>query len=133
MRTRFWGIVILAVAVISVPGCKKKEAAEDQPDTTPEAAQEVIHNRQIGVHLHHVVIYPLEILVMDPGPVVELLAKALDLGLQGFRAVRDELTQRVLLKRFTWEGVGACPERHVLVRGNQGIERVCMGRRRAVA
>ena len=40
MRTRFWAIMILAVAVISVPGCKKKEAAEDQPDTSPEAAQE---------------------------------------------------------------------------------------------
>jgi aldose 1-epimerase len=40
MRTRFWAIVILAVAVICVPGCKKKEAVKDQPDTTPEAAQE---------------------------------------------------------------------------------------------
>ena len=44
MKTRFWAIVILAVAVTCMPGCKKKEAVQDQPqgtsDTTPGAVQE---------------------------------------------------------------------------------------------
>ncbi len=44
MRTKVWATLILAVAVICVPGCKKKEAVQDQSqgksDTTPDAAQE---------------------------------------------------------------------------------------------
>jgi len=44
MRTKVWAALILAVAIIYVPGCKKKEAVQDQSqgksDTTPDAAQE---------------------------------------------------------------------------------------------
>ncbi len=44
MRTRVWATLILAVVVTCMPGCKKKEAVQDQPqgtsDTTPGAVQE---------------------------------------------------------------------------------------------
>jgi len=44
MRTRVWATLILAVAAICMPGCKKKEAVQDEAqgksDTTPDAAQE---------------------------------------------------------------------------------------------
>ena len=44
MRTKVWATLILAVAVICLPGCKKKEAVQDQSqgksDTAPDAAQE---------------------------------------------------------------------------------------------
>lgn len=44
MRTIVWATLILAVAVICMPGCKKKEATEDesqvQSETMPDAAQE---------------------------------------------------------------------------------------------
>jgi hypothetical protein len=44
MRTRVWATLILAVAVICMPGCKKKEAVQDESqaesETTPDAAQE---------------------------------------------------------------------------------------------
>ncbi len=44
MRTRVWATLILAAAVICMPGCKKKEAVQDESqtksETTPDAAQE---------------------------------------------------------------------------------------------
>jgi len=54
MRTKVWAALILAVAIIYVPGCKKKDAVQDQSqgksDTTPDTAQETKETPEMSVN-----------------------------------------------------------------------------------
>jgi len=51
MNTRVWAYLVLAVAVVCVPGCKKKEAAPDDPNAnqeSKEAAEMSVNQESFG-------------------------------------------------------------------------------------
>lgn len=50
MKTRIWVMLVLAVAVISMSGCKKKDATVKEPEVKPEAKPEAKEIRQMSAN-----------------------------------------------------------------------------------
>jgi aldose 1-epimerase len=50
MKARAWIMLVLAVAVISMSGCKKKDTTVKQPQATPEAVPEAKETKQMSAN-----------------------------------------------------------------------------------